>query len=81
MSAIGGKADMAFCAAHVRFWGKADMPNTSRCRLMSFRISGLIFPLLLTMLDIGVSVSIVLYSWVVSKIHSRTPSVPYGVLI
>ena len=63
------------------FGGKADMPNTSRCRLMSFRISGLIFPSLLTMLDIGVSVSIVLYSWVVSKIQPRTPSVPYGVLI
>jgi hypothetical protein len=27
MSAIGGKADMTFCAAHVRFCTKADMPD------------------------------------------------------
>ena len=26
MSAIGGKADMTFCTAHVRFGPKADMP-------------------------------------------------------
>ena len=25
--AIGGKADMTFCTAHVRFWPKADMPS------------------------------------------------------
>jgi len=25
MTAFGGKADMAFCAAYVRYWPKADI--------------------------------------------------------
>jgi hypothetical protein len=28
MSAFGGKADMTFCGANIRFWHKADIYDT-----------------------------------------------------
>jgi hypothetical protein len=30
MSAFGGKADMTFCGANIRFWHKADIYDTSQ---------------------------------------------------
>ena len=33
MSAFGGKADMTFCDAHVRFWGKAEKHQRITCHL------------------------------------------------
>jgi len=30
VSAFGGKAGITFCAAHVSFWPKADLPSCAR---------------------------------------------------
>jgi hypothetical protein len=38
MSAFGGKADMPFCTANVRYWGKADIQGFA-CVALSYLVA------------------------------------------